>query len=173
MRRPKLFDLNDALQHPGRKVYLEVSTSLEEEDDLDLVRPIVGELSAVSTGSMLLVEGLCHVTMVLECARCNDPVEVEFDFEIREEFPVEGVAAGYGSGGMAHVVPGEDAVMFRGNSLIWEELIRQDLWGQIPYSVLCREDCPGVEWDHGIPVGRPEFQVLSQLLDDAEDDRPE
>jgi uncharacterized protein len=173
MRRPKLFDLNDALQHPGRKVSLKVSTSLEEEDDLDLVRPIVGELEAVSTGRVLLVEGLCHVTMVLECARCNVPVEVEFDMDIHEEFPVEGVAAGYGSGGMAHVVPGEDAVMFRGNSLIWEELIRQDLWGQIPFSVLCREDCPGVDWGNGAPSGRPEFQVLSQLLDSAEDEKSE
>lgn len=169
MRKARLFDLNDALQHPGRRVALQVSTNLEEETDLDLVEPVVGELSAVSTGQILVIEGVLHTTVVLECARCTEPVEVPLEFQIHEEFPVEGVAAGYGSGGTAYVQPGEDAVMFKGNSLKYEELIRQDLWGWMPYTALCRPDCPGLPVPDTAPHGRPEFQILSTLLEEPEE----
>jgi len=50
MKRDDLLDLNDILQHPGRKLEVDISTELPEEEDIDLVKPLEGYLEAVSTG---------------------------------------------------------------------------------------------------------------------------
>jgi len=36
MRREDLLDLNDVLQHPGRKLAVDVSTELPDEIEIDL-----------------------------------------------------------------------------------------------------------------------------------------
>lgn len=171
MKRAKQVDLNDAVQHPGRVVAFDVETSLEEEEDVDLLKPITGKLEAVSTGNLLFVDGILRVELVLECSRCLKPVDVKMDLQVHEEFTVEGVPAGFGNREYAEVKEeGEAYPLFDGNSLRWEDLVRQSLWLSMPTRTVCSEDCPGIgDFEPHDSVTRPEFAALSQLLDDEED----
>ena len=165
MKKPKLFDLNDALQHPGRHVTFGVCTVLPEEQDLDLIEPVTGDLDAVSTGNLLLITGSFHARAVVECARCLEPVEVDVEFELEEEFPVEGTPAGFHSQGFAHVLSDEDSELFEGNSLVADELLRQNIWLNLPTKPLCRDTCRGLleSGSESEPV-HPEFTEIAEKL---------
>lgn len=172
MRREDLLDLNDVLQHPGRTLSVDVSTELEEEADVDLVRPLEGFLEAVSTGNLLLLTGEFKTRVVLECARCTGPLEVDLEFEIDEQFPVEGTPSSLSAQDFAKVVPDEPFELFDGNSLMVENLLRQGLLLAMPMSPLCEfgweGDCP-IAQEKGASKrltesGRPEFANLQNLL---------
>ncbi|HET6645543.1 MAG TPA: YceD family protein [Fimbriimonadales bacterium] len=171
MRKPKLLDLNDAVQHPGRHVVVDLAANLEEEEDLDLLDPVSVTLDAVSTGNLLLVSGDAEAHMVMECSRCLSPVKLTIPFHIEEEFPVEGVPSGYGNREYAEVKEVDEAFpLFDGNSLRYEDLIRQSLWLNLPLRPLCRDDCPGLpEAQQDEEHARPEFGALGKLLDDDEE----
>lgn len=177
MRREDLLDLNDVLQHPGRTLSVDVSTELEEEADVDLVQPLEGFLEAISTGNLLLITGEFKTKVVLECARCSGPLEVDLEFEIDEQFPVEGVPSSLSAQDFARVVPDEPFELFDGNHLMVENLIRQGLLLAMPMSPLCQFGwegaCPiaaargiGVKKDSG---RRPELADLEKFLKREED----
>lgn len=172
MRRDDLLDLNDVLQHPGRRVSVDLTTELTDEEDLDLAAPIEGNLDAVSTGNLLLVTGQFSTKMILECARCANPIEVEVSFDVEEQFAVEGVPSSLSAQDFAKVVPDDEPYpLFEGNNLMVEALIRQALWTNVPMQPLCT-----FGWDGPCPVaagsestdrgssGRPEFERLANLL---------
>lgn len=171
MRRDDLLDLNDVLQHPGRKLAVDISTELAEEADLDLIQPLEGFLEAVSTGNILLITGQFKTRAVIDCARCSGPIETDVTFEIDEQFPVAGVPSSFGAQDFARVVADEPFEMFEENSLIVETLLRQGLLLAMPMQALCEHG-----WDGQCPVaaaqktagvemkGRPEFSKLSSLL---------
>jgi uncharacterized protein len=172
MRREDLLDLNDVLQHPGRQVAVDISTELPEEADLDLVAPVEGFLEAVSTGNILLVTGEFKTKVVVECARCTAPLEMELTFEIDEQFPVEGVPSSLSPSDHAKMAADEPYELFEENNLIVEALIRQALLLAIPIQPLCE-----FGWDGPCPVAaqrdvdarkaeavRVELQQLSKFL---------
>lgn len=170
MRRDDLLDLNDALQHPGRKIAVDISTELTSEEDLDLVSPLEGFIEAVSTGNLLLVEGQFKTKVVLECARCGSAIEQDVNFDIQEQFNVEGVPSSYGSQDFAKVVTDEPFPLFEGNNLMVEALLRQDLLIALPVQPLCEfgwdGDCPVASArvpKGGAESGRPEFSKLANL----------
>jgi uncharacterized protein len=175
MKRDDLLDLNDVLQHPGRKLEVDISTELPEEADLDLVKPLDGYLEAVSTGNILLITGKFATRAVLECARCVEPIEVDIEFDIDEQFPVAGIPSSYGGQDFARVVADEPFQLFEGNNLIVENLLRQGLLVEIPMQPLCKfgwdGDCPiAREKGHlpNAPAGRPEFEQLINLRKNEE-----
>lgn len=179
MRRDELLDLNDVLQHPGRKLAVDITTELPEEADIDLLKPLEGFLEAVSTGNLLLLTGQFTTRAVVECARCGGPLEVDVQFDVDEQFPVEGTPSSFGNQDYARVVPDEPYKLFEGNHLVPEALIREGLIVNMPMQALCEYG-----WDGPCPIaqqrgelkrlqeeGRPEFGKLSNLLD-PEDERP-
>lgn len=177
MRREDLLDLNDVLQHPGRTVSVDVSTELEDEADVDMVRPLEGFLEGVSTGNLLLITGEFKTRVVVECARCSGPLEVDLEFQIDEQFPVEGTPSSLDPKDMAKVAADEPFELFDGNSLMVENLLRQGLLLALPLSPLCEfgweGPCPvaaarGVD-QRSAPAARPEFQDLANLLKPEED----
>lgn len=172
MKRDDLLDLNDVLQHPGRELAVDISTELPEEQDVDMLKPLEGYLEAVSTGNILLITGSFNTRAVLECARCSGPLEVDVDFELDEQFPVEGTPSSLNPQDYARVVSDEPFPLFDGNSLFVEQLLRQALLLAMPMQNLCQYG-----WDGPCPVaatraaslkmagqGRPEFTLLSSLL---------
>jgi uncharacterized protein len=178
MKREDLLDLNDVLQHPGRTLSVDISTELEEEADVDLVQPLEGFLEAVSTGNLLLVTGEFKTRLVVECARCANPLEIDLEFEIDEQFPVEGIPSSLNPQETAKVVPDEPFELFDGNQLMVENLLRQGLLLTIPLAPLCTSGwdvpCPGSEENADKPSAvRPEFQGLADLLKpEKEEDAP-
>jgi len=172
MRRDDLLDLNDVLQHPGRELAVDISTELPEEADVELLKPLEGILEAVSTGNILLITGSFNTRVVLDCARCSGPLEVDITFEVNEQFPVEGIPSSLSPQDFARVVPDEPFQLFEGNDLIVEQLLRQALHIALPMQSLCEfgwdGECP-IAKARGIaniaaPAGRPEFGSLSNLL---------
>jgi len=147
VRRDDLLDLNDVLQHPGRKLAVDISTELPEEEELDLVTPLEGYLEAVSSGSLLLITGEFKTRAVVECARCVGPLEQDIVFPIDEQFQVEGVPSSLSAQDFARVVDDEPYPMFDGNSLMVEVLLRQALWLNMPTQPLC-----SFGWDGPCPV---------------------
>jgi DUF177 domain-containing protein len=174
MKRDDLLDLNDALQHPGRIVAVDISTELDQEGEVDLVRPIEGFLEAVSTGNLLLITGEFKARAVIECARCSNPIEQDLDFSIDEQFPVEGTPSSYNPQDYARVVPDEPYELFEGNNLIVENLLRQALILSMPLQALCEYgwdgDCPMLKKLGGkeLKAVRPEFEGLANLLNREE-----
>ncbi|MEA2552934.1 MAG: hypothetical protein QOJ65_1110 [Fimbriimonadaceae bacterium] len=174
MRRDDLLDLNDVLQHPGRELAVDISTELAEEEDLDLLKPLEGYLEAVSTGNLLLITGKFTGRAVFECARCGAPLEKDLEFDLEEQFSVEGSPSSLSGQDYARVVAEEPVEMFDGNSLLVEALLRQHLLVALPMQSLCEYG-----WDGPCPIavaralrdaeeqhGRPEFGKLSDLLHD-------
>ncbi len=171
MRREDLLDLNDVLQHPGRILAVDIVTELPEEEDVDLLQPLEGFLEATSTGNVLLITGSFKTRIVVECARCSGPIESDVQFDIDEQFPVEGVPSSLSAQDFAKVVADEPFPLFDENNLMVENLLRQGLLLAIPSQALCSfgwdGPCPNakgsVETKPKID-GRPEFSKLSNLI---------
>jgi uncharacterized protein len=175
MKREDLLDLNDVLQHPGRRLAVDISTELPDEADLDLIKPLEGYLEAVSTGNILLLEGKFNGRAVLECARCGEPLETDIDFDIEEQFPVVGTPSSMNSQDYARVAAEEPYQLFEGNSLMVEALIRQALIVSMPLQALCsygwEGPCPIAQRRGELPQpeqGRAEFERLKNLLEEDE-----
>lgn len=177
MKRDDLLDLNDVLQHPGRELAVDISTELAQEEDVDLLRPLEGYLEAVSTGNVLLVTGQFNTRIVVECARCSGPLEVDIEFDLDEQFPVEGIPSSLNPQDYARVVPDEPFELFEGNTLLVENLLRQGLHISMPMQSLCEfgweGPCPqaaarGADLRQATG-GRPEFLGLSNLLQSEPD----
>lgn len=160
MKRDDLLDLNDVLQHPGRKVAVDISTELPEEAEIDLVKPLEGYLEAVSTGNVLLITGQFTTRAVMECARCSAPIEKDITFDIDEQFPVEGVPSSYGAQDFARVAADEPFEMFEENNLIVEALIRQGLLLEMPIQPLCEHG-----WDGPCPVAEALIAAKAKAVD--------
>ncbi|MCB8932072.1 MAG: DUF177 domain-containing protein [Fimbriimonadaceae bacterium] len=181
MKRDDLLDLNDVLQHPGRRLEVDISTELQEEGELDLVSPLEGTLDAVSTGNLLLIKGTFRTRAVVECARCGEPLEKDVAFEMDEQFPVEGVPSSYSSQDFARVTSDEPEAMFEGNTLMVEALLRQGVLLSLPLQPLCphgwEEPCPAEQAreakarDRSAPATGA-FAKLSELLEPDEDAGP-
>lgn len=177
MKRDDWLDLNDALQHPGRTIAVDLSTDLSQEEDLDLLSPLEGYLECTSTGNVLLVTGKFSVRCVLECARCGAPLEKRIEFTMEEQFPVEGTPSCYGNDDYARVVAEEDYPLFEGNHLLVESLVRQGLLVNLPVQPLCEYgwegDCP-IARERGVHRPPPEplhpFAALKALRRDEEGD---
>lgn len=176
MKREDLLDLNDVLQHPGRQLAVDIETELSDEGELDLVSPLTGYLEAVSTGNLLLLTGEFKARVVVECARCCNPLEKEVAFSIEEQFPVEGIPSSLSATDMAKVAPDEPFELFDGNQLMVEALVRQGLFVAMPVQPLCEAgwdgDCPfakamAVQKRENAPPGR--LGNLRQLLGDSID----
>lgn len=174
MTREGQFDLNEAVQHPGRKLVFNVRTDLKQEEDIDLLEPVTGELTAVSTGNLLLVDAKLRTRAVLECARCAAPLELDVEFVMSEPFQVEGLPSSYSNEGYAKVVFDEPEPLFNDNALIVDPFVRQGLLISLPSQPLCSGS-----WDVPCPddttigkatkdEGHPAFQALQKLKGDVE-----
>lgn len=170
MRRDDFLDLNDALQHPGRVVAVDISTELPDESEVELISPCEGYLEAVSTGNLLLLTGEFKAQCIVDCARCGAPLEQEVIYKVDEQFPVEGTASVFSKDEYAKVVPEEDFPLFEGNNLMVENLIHQGLVVNLPLQPLCQhgwdEPCPQAE-AREIPTRsddhHPEFDKLASF----------
>lgn len=152
MRRTGLLDLNEAVQNPGKRLQFEVNTVLASEEDLDLVEAVTGTLEAVSTGNALLLKGDFRAKIVLECARCTEPLTLDLPFTMEDEFEVEGIPSSYASDSYAQVVCDEIYQLFDKNALHQDTYIRQGLIVSLPLQPIC-----SFGWDGNCPNAKPEL----------------
>jgi uncharacterized metal-binding protein YceD (DUF177 family) len=173
MRPPDLLDLNEVLQNPGKKISVEVSTDLDNDPDAKLLQPMTGCLEVVSTGNLLLLTGSFSAKLILDCARCGSPIEVPIQFEVDEQFPVEGVAACYGLNDQARIVADEPFPLFEGNGLLTDAFLRQELLVAAPIQPLCQYGwdgpCPNASF---VRLSKAESALGAALKQRAELEAP-
>lgn len=168
MRHLGLLDLNEAVQNPGKKLVFSIETELPQEEDLDLIEPLVGSIEAVSTGNALLLKAEFHTKCVLECARCSEPLEQEISFTMEDDFGIEGVPSSYASDGYAEIVSDEPSPLFKGNKLNPDLYARQGLLINIPPQPLCSYGwdgpCPNAKFHESKSAGgHPAMRQLEQF----------
>lgn len=137
-------DLNDVVQHPGRRVEYPIEIWLEREEAPPLAEPIHGTLVAESGGRILRIAGRFETTVWLECGRCLRYFQLPVTLEIHEEFPLRGTPAGLSAYGYAEVEDRDSFPVFEGNYLYADDLLRQYLLLELPIAPVCREDCKGL-----------------------------
>lgn len=172
MSKESLLDLNDIVQHPGRTLEMKVETELSDQTDVQLVRPVQGNIKAYSTGNALLISGSFNVSCIVDCSRCNHSLESGFKFDVEEEFDIEGIPSGYGTGGMAYVVPTpeEQEPLFQENNLLVENLLRQLVISNMPMQNLCsygwEGNCPhAFKAKEDIDEVKSKFAALKSIMD--------
>ena len=113
----------------------------------------------------VLGTGRVSGSLVAECVRCLDPVEVEVDADFQELF--------YYDGEDLTAEEAEEAQFVVEDLLSVQELVHDSLMLELPLQPLCEEDCPGLcaecgarladEPDHRHETSDPRWAVLQGL----------
>lgn len=113
------------------------------EQDLDVVKLLLGRVRFLRTGSGILVTGHLRTEVRLPCRRCLTPTSVPVEFDLEEHFrPSIDVFTG-------QALPMEDdqeqATQTDGQHMLdLTEVVRQNLLLSLPMTVLCSLECRGL-----------------------------
>lgn len=102
------------------------------------------EVRASKSQGDVIVHGTLEADLVVPCARCLEPTQIA----LQSELSVLYVPASQlkGKEGEDEELAGEDAdtLPFSGETVVLDDLIRDELLLGVPMIPLCREDCPGM-----------------------------
>lgn len=169
-------DLTEIAQHVGKQMSYDVDEPASSITDVQVLSPIRGNLRFTNTGDLLLVRGILHTTVELECSRCLRLFEMPLLCEVEEQVELRAIAARPFEHPQVTIVPEEgDTLFLDGNILDLTELIRQMLLVSLPIKPLhdaeCKGLCPtcGADLNEGEcscerPAGHPAFAALAKLL---------
>jgi uncharacterized protein len=126
---------------------------------------LAGSVRVTRVQAGLLVQGLVHTEITLECVRCLDPYSFPLSVQISEVFRVPGMAVRPDS---LHAV-GDDDWLDLG------PLLYEQIWLEVPIRPLCRSDCQGLCQNCGANLNvevcdceqlniDPRLSVLRELL---------
>lgn len=128
----KLFEKEHSEQE--LKCPLEANTVTYGGETYDFVNKSEVELKLTHTAKrQISVTGRALFQLRMRCARCLEPVEVPFDLELNAGLD------------MNHPADSEDELPYvRGYSLDVDLLVLDELFVNMPISVLCSENCKGL-----------------------------
>lgn len=103
------------------------------------------EVRASRSGNDVVVHGSLEAALTVPCARCLEPV----GFEVREPvsvlFSPRAALSRHESAQDRELTPEEaDTLPYDGETVILDDLVRDELILQTPSFPLCSEDCPGI-----------------------------
>ncbi len=103
------------------------------------------ELRLSKSGTDVVVRGRLHAELTVPCARCLAPSHVV----VHEDLSALAVPGGGPSGGAedsdADLAPEQaDMIPYDGETLVLDDLVRDELLLAIPMIPLCSEGCPGI-----------------------------
>jgi uncharacterized protein len=175
-------DLTEIAHMSGSHAVENFSLELKDIDGDPLTAPVTGQLTAESSGQVLLLHGYADTEVELSCARCGvlyrQPVHVTFqeDFEVRPpQLPGHGPL-------VIEEEPPEARLFVPGTlDLVLDELLRQNIVLALPLKPLCDTACPGLCPQCGQRLsegpcrcvasqGDPRFVALASLLDTSTND---
>lgn len=149
----------------GRDVALTIDAPERLGTDVigvDAGEPITLDLRLESVMDGIYVSGTATARVTGECARCLDPVAEDFTSEIAELFLYpEAVARAQEEGDEeAAELPRTD-----GDILDLEEVVRDAVVADLPYSPLCDPDCEGLCTECGIRLADAEEGHRHEVID--------
>lgn len=128
-------DVRDLLGSPGasrRVLVAEPVAGLELPlSRVPADRAIEARLLLENVVEGLLVSGAVRGVMVVDCARCLRALEWQFRLEVRELFT-------------PRAIEGLDGYLLANGEVDLEPMLRDAVLLAMPYSPLCRTDCPGL-----------------------------
>lgn len=146
-------------------------SGLSDEGEVSTAQ-ISGPVRMMHINDGVLVQGKLNVRTTLACARCLEPVAVEFQFDLEEVYkPTVDLASG------KVIIPEEeDRALWIDDHHILDltEVLRQDVLIAQPLHVVCREECRGLcptcgrNLNEGAcgcpPEADPRWSALADLL---------
>jgi uncharacterized protein len=141
-----IFNVAQLLKSPvgtTQDVVLDDSDSLDLRDgEARLAGPITGHARLHRTNESIVVDGVAHIPVLLECSRCLTEFTTTLDVPLRETFyPSIDIETGL----PARLPEDETAFTIDDHHQIdLREAIRQTLVLALPIQPLCREDCKGL-----------------------------
>ena len=171
-RSPLVLDTRELPRRPGALRTVERTVPVPEGLGLELIglptgADLVLDLRLESVSEGVLVSGTVTSRAEGECGRCLRPIEVPVEVPIQELFAYEHSTT--------DETTDEDEVgRLQGDLINLEPTLRDAVVLALPTNPLCREDCPGlcpdcgVPWDE-LPAGHsheqadPRWAALAQL----------
>jgi DUF177 domain-containing protein len=102
------------------------------------------EVRLSKSGNDVVVHGRLTATLTAPCARCLDPVALHVDETVSALMVHAGKVKGPGSNEYEFSPEEADTVPYDGETVVLDDLVRDELLLEIPMIPLCREDCPGM-----------------------------
>ncbi len=123
---------------------LEIPYLAQSGEEIPLLEPITvsGEITAIG-GGVLRFDGTADTKALMNCARCNEPVEVPFRVEISQRFAKDPESSPSASSEEL-TLEEVDAEPIENERVDLEDVILYEIKLSIPMKVLCKEDCKGL-----------------------------
>ncbi len=105
-----------------------------------------GELNvrASKSGNEVVVHGAVDAELTVPCARCLDPVNVQIHSDLSVIYVPRSTLKAE-SGGEADGDTAEaDMLGYDGETVVLDDLVRDELLLEVPMIPLCSDDCPGM-----------------------------
>lgn len=155
---PFVLDVSELGRKPGSMVTLHETVPSPARIGVELLAiakgaPITLDLRLESVSDGVLVSGTASAPTEGECARCLTPVTDHVDIDLAEFFayPDSEIEAEAEEDEVGHVV--YDAA---GDTVDIEQQIIDAVGLALPFSPLCREDCPGLCPECGVQLASAE-----------------
>jgi uncharacterized protein len=139
------FNVAQLLKQPtgARRTYSIDVEVFSLDENLALVEPLRGQVRLLRVGNGVLATGALHTAVQLTCTRCLGEFQLPVNFDIEEEFhPIIDVT----TGASLKMEPDQDPATLIDEHHILDltEVVRQDLWLNLPTSPACQPDCKGL-----------------------------
>lgn len=135
-------NLSELLTVPGKSMTYTQPVEMEQfhgpAADYPVTEKQPAELTITHTEKKKLrLEGKAHLTLLMPCDRCLEPVPVPFSLPLSEELDLE-------TGDEEGAEEQEEHPYIQEYLLDVDQLITNELMVNLPMKVLCREDCKGI-----------------------------
>jgi len=125
------------------------------------------EVRASTSGNDVVVHGTLQAKLIVPCARCLEPVRFDVDVPVTVMFSPRAALTGRESAQEREITEAEaDTLPFDGETVVLDDMVRDELILQTPSFPLCSEDCAGIspslEREEG--AGAPGRDVDPRLL---------
>ncbi len=176
-RAPLVLDTKDLPRRPGAMRLIQRAVHAPSDLGLDLIRVPEGadlmlDLRLESVTEGVLVSGTVSGPVQGECGRCLRPVTDTVSVAIQELYAYEHSAT-------EETTEEDEVGRLQGDLLDLEPVLRDAVVLALPNHPLCREDCPGLCPECGVPKDElpadhqhaqpdPRWAALAKLTDDAE-----
>jgi uncharacterized protein len=176
-RAPLVLDTRDLPRRPGAMRLIQRTVHAPSDLGLDLIRVPEGadltlDLRLESVTEGVLVTGTVSAPVEGECGRCLRPVADEVTVSVQELYAYEHSAT-------EETTEEDEVGRLQGDLLDLEPVLRDAVVLALPNHPLCREDCPGLCPECGVPKDElpaghshtqvdPRWSALTRLTENAE-----
>ena len=137
-----LIDLSALLRGETKEVPVDYSFSLTEAPDgIEYTAPAVIRGEVTDSGGYIRLESEAEVPYRGECARCLEPIERVMHVAFERTLVPEGTAS---EKKLAELEDEDDYLIIKRGMLDIDEALREAIYLDFPYRLLCSEDCPGL-----------------------------